>query len=84
MIRTQIQLSEDQAKRLRDLAAREGRSMADIVRESLSEYLPRHQEVDREELKRRSLEVLGTFRSGAPDVAERHDRHLDEIYGEGV
>lgn len=58
--------------------------MADIVRESLSEYLPRHQEVDRDELKRRSLDVLGTFRSGIPDVAERHDRHLDGIYGDGM
>ena len=38
--------------------------------------------VDREELKRRSLSVVGKFRSGVTDLAEQHDKYLDEIYGE--
>jgi hypothetical protein len=36
---------------------------------------------DREALKRRSFDALGRFRSGATDLASRHDRHLEDVFG---
>ena len=80
MIRMQVQLTEAQARALRAQARAQERSMADLVRESLSEYLARRPVADRDELVRRVLALAGRYRSGCPDLAEEHDRHLDEAF----
>ena len=82
MVRTQIQLTEEQARALREVAAREGRSMADVIRTSLDQALRSRGVFDREETKRRALAAIGRFRSGADDVARDHDRYLDVIPGD--
>lgn len=75
MIRTQLQLSEQQARALRELAARENRSMAELVREALDLLLSRRRvpTVSREELVRRSLAVAGKYRSSDGKLAADHD-----------
>ena len=80
MIRTQVQLTEAQARALRTQARLEDRSMADLVRESVSEYLARRHVVDRDEVARRALALAGRYRSGCRDLAEDHDAHLDEAF----
>jgi hypothetical protein len=80
MVRTQIQLTEEQIRSLREVAAVEGRSMADLVRDAVRAHLRGHRRGDREALKRRSLASLGRFHSGAPDLASAHDRHLDDAF----
>lgn len=52
--------------------------MADVVRESVGEYLARHAGPDREEVRRRALGVVGRYASGVPDLAAEHDRHVAE------
>jgi plasmid stability protein len=77
MVRTQILLSPAQLRALKVRAAREGRSMADLVREGVDLLL----ESDaREHLKRRSLDALGRFRSGHPDLGTAHDAHLADAF----
>ena len=75
MIRTQIQLSEEQARALRELAARDGRSMADLVRESVDLFLRRRRvrSTSRELLAERALAAAGRFRSESGDLSRRHD-----------
>ena len=80
MIRTQIQLTEEQARTLKARARLEDRSMAELVRESVAEYLARRPAPDIRELARRAREFKGRFRSGCPDFAEEHDRYLDEAF----
>ena len=80
MIRTQVQLTEAQAQALRTQARLEERSMADLVRESVSEYLARRHVVDRGEVARRALALAGRYRSGCRDLAEDHDVHLAEAF----
>ena len=80
MIRTQVQLTEAQARALRTQARLEERSMADLVRESVSEYLARRHVVDRGEVARRALALAGRYRSGCRDLAEDHDAYLDEAF----
>ena len=80
MIRTQIQLTEAQARALKARARREDRSMAELVRESVAEYLARRPAPDVRELARRARDLEGRFRSGGPDLAEEHDRYLDEAF----
>ena len=81
MKRTQVRLTEAQARALRTQARLEERSMADLVRESDSEYLARRHVVDRDELARRALALAGRYRSGCRDLVEDHDAHLDEAFG---
>ena len=80
MIRTQVQLPEELARALKEQARREDRSMADVVRECVSDYLARRPMTDRAELARRAGDFAGRFRSGCPDLAEAHDRYLDEAF----
>lgn len=79
MIRTQIQLSEQQAQRVRDLAVAEGRAMADVIRESVAAYLaatPGRR--DSASLRRSAIALIGAFASKHRDLARAHDRYLAE------
>ncbi len=80
MVRTQILLTEEQSAALREVAVREGRSIADLVRDGVDALLRQRQGVGRDEIKRRSLEALGRYRSGLTDVSRRHDHYLGEAF----
>ncbi len=80
MIRTQVQLTEKQARALRDMAAEEGRSVADLIRELVDGLLRARAPVDRGEIRRRAIAAAGRFRSGQGDISEEHDRHLADAY----
>jgi len=77
MLRTQISLTQAQARRLRRAAADRGVSMATLIREAVEAYVP-DDELVREERVTRALAAAGRFDSGWTDVSERHDEHLAE------
>ena len=77
MVRTQIQLTEGQARGLRRLAEQRGVSMAEIIRRCLDQVLESG-EPDRMALYARAESAVGQFEdgSGARDLARRHDDYL--------
>lgn len=81
MVRTQIQLTNQQAHRLRAEARDRGLSLAEVIRQyvdkGLSAELP-----DRDALYERAATLVGRFHDvqNASDVARRHDRYLDEAF----
>ena len=79
MIRTQIQLERDQYERLKELAARQSKSFAQLVREGVDHVLEAE---ERESGWDRFLTAVGSFRAedDAADVAERHDAYLADAY----
>jgi Arc/MetJ-type ribon-helix-helix transcriptional regulator len=81
MIRTQIQLTEDQAAKLKRLAAERDVSMAEVIREAVDRLPDRN---DRAERFARAIAVIraGGFHDieGKTDVAVRHDEYLADIY----
>lgn len=77
MIRTQIQLTEEQARALKQLAAARGVSMAELIREGVEQIIAAS---DRRQRRLRALNMLGRYSDQATDVAVDHDRYLDEIY----
>ena len=82
MERTQISLEPDQAERLRALARDRGVSMAHLIREAVDRtYGSAIAPSTLAEQWERAIALVGTARSDVTDLAENHDRHLDEIYG---
>ena len=77
MVRTQIQLTEEQASGLKDLSTRRGVSMAELVREGVERILKENRQ---EELWQRSFQLVGSFTDTASDVSENHDHYLEEAY----
>jgi hypothetical protein len=77
MVRTQIQLTKAQAEGLKELAAAEGRSMADLIRTSVDSLLAQAGHVSRSELRKRALAAVGRHRGGPRDLAVHHDRYLE-------
>ena len=64
MHRTQVQLTESQVRELKNMAAAQNKSMAELIRQAVDILLRRSGEVDREERKRRAIVAAGRFRSG--------------------
>ena len=79
MVRTQIQLTEQQAAQLKDLVNTRGESMASIIRQAIDQYLLTRKS-DISELYRRAESVIGGFEANAPDVSTRHNHYLEESY----
>ncbi len=82
MIRTQIQLEEAQYRALKERAARQRTSVAELIRRAVRAWLETSAEVSEEERRRRAIAAAGQFRSGLGDLAEKHDEYLAQIYDE--
>lgn len=82
MVRTQIQLTEQQAQALKELAVARGLSMAELIRQSVDLFLQTKAELLHQDRVQKLQEVAGKYTTGAPDLAENHDGYLDEIYGD--
>jgi hypothetical protein len=80
MIRTQIQLTEDQAATLKELAHRENVSIAELTRQAIDHWLRHMGAVSPVEQRRQALDVVGRFHSGKSDISEKHDDYLAEAY----
>ena len=81
MVRTQIQLNETQAKALKDLAAKQHISVAELIRQAVDDRLRAAGSIDLVERKRRAIAAAGRFHSGHSDLSSAHDRQLAEVYG---
>ena len=82
MVRTQIQLTEDQVRALKSLAQARGVSLAELIRQSIDGLLAAQPGFDRSARKRRALAVAGKFRSDVTDLSAHHDEYLAEAYRE--
>ena len=80
MVRTQIQLSEKQAKALKKLAARRNVSVAELIRQAVDVQLHAAGTIDADERKRRALAAAGRFHSGQSDLSTAHDQYLAEAF----
>jgi Arc/MetJ-type ribon-helix-helix transcriptional regulator len=77
MIRTQIQLTERQARELRRIAAAEGVSVAAVIRRAVDRVVDQRGE---DAAWRRALTAVGSIHGDGANVARDHDKYLDEAY----
>jgi Ribbon-helix-helix domain len=81
MTRTQVQLTDNQLKALRQASITTGKSVAELIRQGVDQYLAGRSELAREERIERAIRVAGRFSSGLSDVSAKHDNHLAEAFG---
>jgi hypothetical protein len=81
VVRTQIQLTDQQARRLRTEARERGMSIAELIRRYVEKGLS-EEATDRAALYTRAARLVGRFndRDGARDLSAEHDRYLDETF----
>ncbi len=82
MYRTQIQLREDQAKTLKEMAAEYNVSVAELIRQSVDMLIQSDPELTQAEKRQRATEIIGIADSSLDDLSINHDKYLAEIYGE--
>jgi hypothetical protein len=78
MKRVQLQLTDAQVRELQARAMATDRPVAALVRDAVDVWLVtnlRRTQIDR------ALAAVGAFHSGLGDLAESHDRYLDEEIG---
>lgn len=81
MVRTQIQLTDEQARAIKRIALSRHVSVAELIRRAVDGLIKSGTAADPEERRRRAIEIVGKFRSGRRDVSRRHDRYLAQAYG---
>jgi predicted DNA-binding ribbon-helix-helix protein len=80
MVRTQIQLTENQAKALKEIAQSRHLSVAELIRKAVDTVIKSNTVVNAEERHKRAMEIVGKFSSGKRDVSKKHDLYLTEAY----
>ena len=80
MVRTQIQLTEEQVGRLKSLSADRGISISELIRQAVDRLLSTGETPSGR--RERAISSIGGFRSGFRDISEKHDEHLADAYDE--
>lgn len=82
MIRTQIQITQDQAASLRTMSAERRQPIAELIRECIDSFLRIEAGIGRERKRARAKSAAGRFASSRADVSAEHDRYLAEAFSQ--
>ena len=80
MVQTQVQLTEEQAQALRQLAAARQSTVAELVRQSIDRLILQSVSADDREKRQRAILAAGRFHSGRSNISVEHDQHLAEAH----
>ncbi len=81
MVRTQIQITEEQSEKLKKIALQQRTSIAEVIRNAIDQMLKNSTAVSREERKKKALSAAGKYKTGIKNLARDHDDFLSGIYG---
>ena len=84
MIRTQVQLTEEQAQALKNLASARQVPIAELIRQSVDILIRSSGAIDAEERRRRAIAAAGRFHSEVSDISMKHDEYLVEAFRQFV
>lgn len=79
MIRTQIQLTPEQAKSLKKLSKKENKSIAELIRISVDKLIKSEGTISDEVIIQKAYSLIGKLK-GPNDFAEKHDDYLEDTY----
>ena len=76
MVRTMVQLTEEQARELRKRAKESDASVSELVRQAVDILI--HTRTTDTEVRKRAREAVGFADSGSGDLVERHNEYFTE------
>jgi len=79
MVRTQIQLTDQQARKLKELSLTSNESVASLIRKAVDHFLITGKP-DRAALYRQAGALVGKYKADRADIAVEHDRYLEEAF----
>ena len=83
MPRAEVELTDEEAHRLDEVATSKGQTVAEVLHESVREYLGKASPgSDRALAKQHALAIIGKFRSPVSDLASNHDRYLEKDFAD--
>jgi hypothetical protein len=80
MIRTQIQLTESQARRLRAVAREQRISLAEAIRRCIDDASAVAPAPSRAARYARAASLIGAFSSRTKSLSTDHDKHLEDAF----
>ncbi len=80
MVRTQIQLTENQVRKLRELSLSSNESVASLIRNAIDRFLETGKP-NRGAQYRQAMSLAGKYKTDQYDTAVEHDRYLKEAFG---
>ncbi len=80
MVRTQIQLTEEQVDKIKKAAIARHQSVAELIRQAVDNILKSNASIDIEERRKRAIAAAGKFSSGRKDISKEHDSYLAEAF----
>lgn len=81
MVRTQIQLTEEQVEKLKELSHLNRESMASLIRKAIDAFLVSGTK-PKSALYKQAIPLIGKYSAKESDISARHDDYLDEDLGE--
>ena len=82
MIRTQIQLTEEQSQALKEMSVKKHESISELIRKAVDMLLQSSPEITVEEKRQRAIAAAGSLMSGVKDLSVNHDKYLAGGYGQ--
>ncbi len=79
MVRTQIQLTPEQARSLKRMSIREGKSVAELIRISIDCMLRTGGVKDLDDMRHKAVNAAGKLH-GPENLAAEHDRFMIEAF----
>ncbi|MDL1979253.1 MAG: CopG family transcriptional regulator [Deltaproteobacteria bacterium] len=79
MVRTQIQLTEEQARKLKEFSLSSHESVAALIRKAVDQFIVTG-EPDRSALYRQAGSIVGKYKAKKSDISVEHDRYLEEAF----
>ncbi len=78
MVRTQIQITEEQAAILRSLSAERRQPVAELIRMSIDSFLEKETGTSGDRRRTRAKDAVGRFASLHSDISAEHDNYVAE------
>ena len=80
MVRTQIQLTDDQVRQIKKAAMAKHQSVAELIRQAVDNILKSNAFIDLEERRLRAINITGKFSSGKGNISKKHDDYLSAAF----
>ena len=80
MVRTQIQLTEEQYENLKRVARQNNVSMSELIRKKVDDAVNSLSSDEAVQKIIKAKSIAGRFRSGQKDLSENHDYYLTEAF----